>query len=65
MKVRIHLRKPYVSIDAVRLTSSVDHPNCRKCRDVYYKVSRDPPFPSSKDVVDGKAVVKIPNFLDR
>ena len=65
MKVRIHVRNPYVSIDAVRLTSSVNHPNCRKCRDVFYTVTRHPPFPPSKDLVERKAVVKTPNFKDR
>lgn len=45
-KVRIYVSDPSTGIDAVQLTSAVDHPNCLKCKPVHYLVNRDPPLPS-------------------
>ncbi|EDO34671.1 predicted protein, partial [Nematostella vectensis] len=48
VRVRIYT---YTSIDAVKLTSSVSHPNCRRCKPVHYLVSRDPPFLDGQEQV--------------
>ena len=44
--VRIYLKDTSTTIDAIQLTSSVDHPNCLKCEPMEYRVTREPPFPS-------------------
>lgn len=46
-KVRIHVKEP-TCIDAIQLTSSVNHPNCTTCQPMEYKVIREPPFPSGQ-----------------
>lgn len=49
--VRIYLKKEISTvIDAIQLTSSVDHPNCLKCDPMKYLVTRDPPFPEGSSV---------------
>lgn len=45
--IRIHVKGVTV-IDAIQLTSSVNHPNCIKCQPVEYLVTREPPFPSGQ-----------------
>ena len=42
--VRIYVPNQTVSIDAVKITSGIGHPNCTKCRPLHYIVRRDPPF---------------------
>lgn len=46
-KVRVHVKNSIV-IDAIQLTSSVNHPNCDKCEPMEYLVTRTPPFPTGK-----------------
>lgn len=58
-KIRVHVKEMTV-IDAIQLTSSVNHPNCRECEPIEYLVSRQPPFPP------GRAQrVKATRFEDR
>lgn len=58
-KVRIHVKDSTV-IDAIQLTSTVNHPNCFECEPVEYLVSREPPFPSGRS-----EHVKTTRFEDR
>ncbi|XP_044175227.1 pappalysin-1-like [Acropora millepora] len=46
-KIRIEVGGS-TEIDAVQLTSSVNHPNCINCQPVEYLVTREPPFSSGK-----------------
>lgn len=59
-KVRVHVRNPSTVIDAIQLTSSVNHPNCLKCEPMEYLVTRKPPFPTGKS-----ERVKTTRFEDR
>ena len=59
-KVVIYVNNPLTAIDAVQLTSSLNHPNCLKCEPMEYLVTRIPPFSSGKS-----ERVKATRFEDR
>lgn len=46
-RIRINV-KGSTEIDAIQLTSSINHPNCLNCEPVEYLVTREPPFFSGK-----------------
>lgn len=50
-KVRIYVRYPYTSIDAVQLTSSLQHRNCLPCKPLKYHITRTPAFTSAEPVI--------------
>lgn len=59
-KVRVRVKDPSTVIDAIQLTSSVNHPNCLKCKPVEYIVTREPAFPTGNS-----ERVKTTRFEDR
>lgn len=49
-KVRINVSSYNVLIDAVKLTSEVEHPNCSQCEPLEYIIHRNPPFDTGPEV---------------
>ena len=50
-QIRIHLKKPFVAIDAVEVTSVVGHDQCSHCLPQQYAVTRQPAFGDSDIMV--------------
>ncbi|XP_070533029.1 pappalysin-1-like [Ptychodera flava] len=59
-KVRVHIKKPFVSIDAVQITSEPNNPVCQPCEPLKYTVHRTPAFPSGENTV----TVETPRYAD-
>ncbi len=48
--VRIYVSHVGVSIDAVKLTSGIGHPNCSRCKPLRYVIRRQPPFDTGDEI---------------
>ncbi len=49
LQVRIHIKTPYVSIDAVQIESE-PHAQCEKCTPLSYQLTRQPSFPGRPSI---------------